>query len=438
MMEAALAPETTRVVFRDPAPLDDAARSLEHDIARILVNAPSLPVWLPPFRMFLNAVGLEGKAFVLQLGDERERRLASLRIERVSGEAHARVTITEQAANGADLDRRLAVMRDRLGKAVTAERWSAARARAKKLRTLPVGVPLHALRQVIDGIDPPAGLVRTGFRCNQDCGLCWQGRDWGDYGGAQVRTWIEDLAAGGVRALTISGGEPTIDPEIAGHIAHAKALGFRTIALETNAIQMAKPGFAERLRDAGLSECFVSLHSADAAVSDALTRAPGTHAKTVAGVQALLRAGVPVVLNAVMTAAGLATLPALPDFVRDSFGATKNVRGLVLSFPTTPFERSLLDSIVPEPEPMRAALRPAVARALELGLDLGGVAGPCGVPLCAFGADPRVADPARVVPRVPFRTYLPGCDGCSVRGACYGVRNEDAERFGGRCVQPIA
>ena len=243
---------------------------------------------------------------------------------------------------------------------------------------------MHALRQVIDGIDPPAGLVRTGFRCNQDCGLCWQGRDWGDYGAAQVRIWMEDLAAGGVRDLTISGGEPTLDPEISPHIAYAKALGFRTIALETNAIQMAKPGFAQRLRDAGLTECFVSLHSADAAVSDAITRAPGTHAKTVKGVQALLLAGVPVVLNAVMTAEGLATLPALPDFVRDAFGATELVRGLVLSFPTMPFERSLLDSIVPEPEPRRAALRPAIARALELGLDLGGVAGPGGVPLCAF------------------------------------------------------
>ncbi|MBK8696327.1 MAG: hypothetical protein IPN17_29675 [Deltaproteobacteria bacterium] len=39
------------------------------------------------------------------------------------------------------------------------------------------------------------GLVRVGFGCNQDCGLCWQDRDWGRFPPAQVLGWIEDLRA---------------------------------------------------------------------------------------------------------------------------------------------------------------------------------------------------------------------------------------------------
>ena len=46
-----------------------------------------------------------------------------------------------------------------------------------------------------------------GFGCNQDCGLCWQGRDWGKYGPEVVLRWMEDLHAGGARSLIISGGE---------------------------------------------------------------------------------------------------------------------------------------------------------------------------------------------------------------------------------------
>jgi len=425
-----------RVVFRDPPPPVEEARRLEADIARALFNAPSLPVWLPPFHMSLNAVLPEGNGFVLKLGADATSRLAAVRLERPSSDGPARVTVIERALSDPRLDKLLSGMCSRLELAITAERWKAARVHTRKLRTLPVDVSLHALRQVVDGTDPPGGLVRTGFRCNQDCGLCWQDRTWGDYGSAQVRLWIEDLAAAGLRDLTISGGEPTLDPDIFGLVAHAKTLAFERIALETNAIQMAKPGFAERLRDAGVTECFVSLHSSDAAVSDAITRAPGTHVRTVKGVQALLAVGVPVRLNAVMTTEGLDTLPALPDFIRDQFGDV-NVLGLALSFPSTPFDPALLVTLVPDPERTRDALERVIPRALELGLSLSGLAGPCGAPLCAFGADPRIVDRSHVAQRVPFRRHLPGCEACAVRSACYGVRHEDAERFGERCIQPI-
>lgn len=423
-----------RVVFRDPPPPVAEARRLEEDLARALVNAPSLPVFLPPFRMFLNAVATERDAFVLRLGPNERSLGHALRIERPSTEGPAQVTVVERAAGDPRVDKLLAAMCARLAVAITPERWKAARAIAGKLRAFPIDVPLHAMRQLVDGVDPPAGMVRTGFRCNQDCGLCWQSRQWGDYGSAQVRTWIEDLAAAGVRLLTISGGEPTLDPELCELVAHARSLGFTGVTLETNAIQMAKPGYAERLRDAGVTECFVSLHSPDPAVSDAITRAPGTHARTVRGVQALLAAGIPVRLNAVMTAEGLDALPGLPDFIHEHFGS---ILGLAVSFPATPFERSLLDAIVPDPDRMRAALRRLIPRALDLGLSLSGIDGPCGVPLCAFGADPRVADLSTRVPPVPFRRHLPGCDRCAVRTACYGVREADADRFGDRCIQPI-
>jgi MoaA/NifB/PqqE/SkfB family radical SAM enzyme len=202
-------------------------------------------------------------------------------------------------------------------------------------------------------------------------------------------------------------------------------------------VQLAKPGAATRLAAAGLTDAFVSLHSGDAAVSDAITRAPGTHARTVMGVRALLEAGVPVILNAVMTAEGLDHLGRLPDFVHEAFGRHPLLRSLMISYPTDPFDPALAPTIAPDPARLRAALREAIDRSFALGLRVRGLDGPCGPPLCAFDADPRITERKPVPGPLEFRFHLPACDGCVVKAACFGVRRADAERFGDACVTPI-
>jgi uncharacterized Fe-S cluster-containing radical SAM superfamily protein len=328
-------------------------------------------------------------------------------------------------------------MATRVAASIDQARWDEALALGKRLHRLPAGVPLEHFRQLVAGIGRPMGLVRTGFACNQDCGLCWQGRDWGRFGPEQLLLWIEDLYAAGARALIISGGEPTLDAELGHYLERARALGFSTITLETNAVQMAKAGVSERLRDAGLTDVFVSLHSGDEATSDAITRAPGTFARTVKGVQNLLAAGVPVGLNCVMTREGLDQLPGLPDFIHQAFGEHPKLTGLMLSLPTDPFDRSLIPSIIPDPVRLRALLRPVIDRAFALGIQVKAIDGPCGPPLCAFGADRRITTLAPTPGEVPFRKHLPACDGCAVKHACFGARIAQLELYGEACVEPI-
>ncbi|MBK9266026.1 MAG: radical SAM protein [Polyangiaceae bacterium] len=308
---------------------------------------------------------------------------------------------------------------------------------ARELARLPVSVPLGFFRQLVAGLDEPQGLVRTGFSCNQDCGMCWQGRDWGRYGAEQILRWIEDLRAAGATCLIISGGEPTLDPDLVRYVEHARALGFTNVTLETNAIQAAKPGHAERLAKAGVSQAFVSLHSGDPAISDAITRAPGTHERTVRGIHALLEANIPVVLNAVMTAEGIDHLASLPDFIHDTFGGHPLLSSLMISQPTEPFDRTLLPAIVPDPARARLALRKTIDRALALGITVQGLDGPCGPPLCAFGGDRRVIAGKPVPKMVDFRRHVPACERCVARSACFGVRHIEVELFGEACVSPL-
>jgi hypothetical protein len=447
--------------FRDPPSAEAEARAHRIAMAGALVGARELPQALPKFGIDLVDAEPVGRAIDLVLG-ARGVAFARVRVEAAGKDkaatANAEGGAKEKGAPHVDgpgdapsfdvavretqpfavrYRAATALIRERLARAVTADKWREARAHAEAIAGLPVGVPLSHFRQLIEGIDPAAGLVRTGFRCNQDCGFCWQSREWPGYDAAQVRTWIEDLYALGARDLTISGGEPTLDKALVDHVRFARELGMRSIVIETNAIQIGKrPALATELRDAGLTRAFVSLHSGDAEASDVATRAPGTHARTVAGIRALLAAKVHVILNVVVLRDTVALLPELPGFVVRTFGRGGWLGGLSVSVPVLPFEYTLTPQILAEPEDVRAALGKTIDAAEQHGLLIFGIDGPCGPPLCAFGADRRVTDLSPKGP-VSFRTYVAECEGCQVRGSCHGVQPDEYKRFGARAVAAI-
>lgn len=435
------------VVFRDPPSLDERSRALQERVAAALVRAPRVPIELPAFKLTLLEVRADRKGIELVVGIESP--IAALRFERVRdlaslgastpGTAPVKVSVrTLHEPTARRFERELAVMSERVRASLTPARWDEAWAHARGLAELPVGVPMGFYRQLVAGIDHPEALVRTGFLCNQDCGICWQDRTWGRFDAAQVLTWIEDLYLGGARSIILSGGEPTLDPALERYVRHARSLGYAQVTLETNAVQLAKPGLAQRLRDAGVTSAFVSLHSAREEVSDAITRAPGTHARTLKGIAALFETGMVVKLNAVMTQEGLHCLSELPDFLDRTFGAWKSqLLGLMLSFPTQPWDASLVPAIAPDPVVLRRELRRTIDRAIALGLNPHGLDGPCGPPLCAFGADPRVTALTPVPEPVDFRAHLAPCAGCAVRDACFGVRTTDAQLYGDACVEPL-
>jgi MoaA/NifB/PqqE/SkfB family radical SAM enzyme len=428
--------------FRDPPSLEPEAQALRRQIAEVLVRAPTLPIDLPAFQIRLLGVRTPKQAVELVLG--KESAVAALRITARTNpdllplRRGSAVDVVVRSLHETAARHRAALdtMARRLQAAITPEQRDRAFELARQLRALPVGIPLEYFRQLVQGVSAQ-GLVRVGFGCNQDCGLCWQDRGWGRFPPEQVLRWIEDLRTQGARRLSISGGEPTLDRSLERYLSRARELGFEEISLETNAILLARPGLAERLRDAGLNFAFVSLHSGDPEVSDRITRAPGTHARTIQGVHRLMDAGIPTKFNAVMTGEGIDHLPALPGFLHQEFARHQAELRLMISYPTDPYDHDLFSEILPEPERLRRALRLTLDRCFELGIRVSGLDGPCGPPLCAHGADPRVASLELLKEPLSSRRYLPSCEGCSVRHACFGVRTRDADLFGERCTVPV-
>lgn len=436
--------------FRDPPSRQEEADALTLDLAGVLVGARALPIELPRFGLRLLTVrASSARAIELWVGHADP--IAALRIAprrasvvgvAAAGPSDARladveVSLRELHPSHAHDRRALEAMIARLRRTLTAPRWERALELARELRALPSSVPLEHYRQRVEGA-PGVGLVRVGFGCNQDCGLCWQDREWPRYPAEQVLTWISDLRAQGAHELIVSGGEPTLDAALLRYVEHARAIGFSAITLETNAIQCAKAGVAETLARAGVTSAFVSLHSADAAVSDRITRAPGTHARTVTGIHALVLARVRVKVNAVMTAEGLDALPTLPDYLRGELARHGEPIRLMLSYPSDAFDPALTASIRPDPDALRRALRATIDRCVALGVEVDGLDGPCGPPLCAHGADRRVVQLQTIREPISFRCFVPACDDCAVRPACPGVRSGDLDAFGARCVEPLA
>lgn len=415
--------------FRDPEP-DSQAKRLEAEITRCLTGAVDLPVDVPRFGVTLYGASAQRRSLGLIFGFEdpffevrfrnRPGGLPDYEIE-FTGDKHTRAEAIAQTIGA------------RLTKALTVDRWQLAWQASRALKSIPAGIPITHFRQRVAG--SRSGLVRTGYRCNQDCSMCWQGRDWPGFPPEQIKTWIEDLRRAGCEHLLVSGGEPLIDRHIFEYLEFAAGIGFSKILLETNAIQLAKPGVAERLQEIlPTIEIFVSLHSGDAETSDRITNAPGTFVRTVAGIKAAMAAGLRVGFNAVISTLSLPTMADLPRFVRSEFG--DGGMQLTISFVFEPFQADLYEELTPDPSWVREVLPKVIDSAAELDMPIR-IDGPCGPPLCAFAADERATFLEAIEETLPWRTYLPGCDDCRVRYACFGVREKNAERFGDKCIAPI-
>jgi cyclic pyranopterin phosphate synthase len=117
---------------------------------------------------------------------------------------------------------------------------------------------------------------------------------------AEIITIIQLMAELGVNKIRLTGGEPTVRPnvvEIVRQIAHIE--GIRDIAMTTNAILL--PQLAEPLARAGLDRVNISLDTLDPKKFRFITRR-GDLDKVLAGIEAAEAAGLqPIKINAVVT-----------------------------------------------------------------------------------------------------------------------------------------
>ena len=292
-------------------------------------------------------------------------------------------------------------------------------------------------------LGPHELLLRLLFRCNQNCSFCWQDRTWPALPASIAQRWIAQAAAAGKENLTLSGGEPTLHPDLVALVATGVQNGMR-VTVQSNAIQLAKPHILEPLVAAGLSRAYVSYHSSDAAISDALTAAPGTHRKTEQGIAACLKAGLRVTLNCVVEARTVAGLPQQAQTVVARFAPLQQYAGQIAVSYTHPTLAWDLDareqnavSLVDVREPLVAALR-----ILHAGrVSATAVEGGCSFPACTLRDAPQFLS-RRAHLQLPendasARTSAVACQTCKLADRCPGPRRSYLERFGEAGLVPF-
>ncbi|MDX2203707.1 MAG: pyrroloquinoline quinone biosynthesis protein PqqE [Hyphomicrobiaceae bacterium] len=148
---------------------------------------------------------------------------------------------------------------------------------------------------------PPLGLLaELTHRCPLQCPYCSNPlaleRPKGELATDEWRRVLGEAADLGVLQLHLSGGEPTLRPDLEAIVAHAAQVGLYS-NLITSGVALTEARLAA-LAHAGLAHVQISLQDTVAASADRLAHYQGAHARKLALAAAVRKAGLALTLNA--------------------------------------------------------------------------------------------------------------------------------------------
>lgn len=147
--------------------------------------------------------------------------------------------------------------------------------------------------------------IKPTKKCNANCSFCRQ-RMAHYKGGLQhevsLTKWVETIdeaASLGVAKINISGGEPTLYPQLFDLIKACKDRGLE-VHLKTNAFIIDEI-FAKKLASLGLNSCTVSIYSHDFNIHDDIKGIKGSHQKAENAIKQMIDQGIDVNIQTVLT-----------------------------------------------------------------------------------------------------------------------------------------
>jgi MoaA/NifB/PqqE/SkfB family radical SAM enzyme/SAM-dependent methyltransferase len=284
-------------------------------------------------------------------------------------------------------------------------------------------------------------LIKVGYACNEHCSFCHT-QDVREVQGssAEVEAKIDRAAALGHSMVVLSGGEPTIRPELLQWARRVASHGM-DFGLVTNGLVLAYEDIVQRLLEHRLRYVYMSLHGGEARVHNSLVRRDSFEAAMQA-LRNLRGRGLHLTVNCVVTRHNMDHLLALVDAV-------------------LPFEDVTLKFSMVEPKggawhlfdrlvPRVADAARRVDEAIRHGLAKRAGAGPRlahgGFPLCLLPGHERDFDDLKThrywtmveigepdfFPVDDLNKVQPAsvCEGCELAGACPGLYQTYYDRYG--------
>jgi hypothetical protein len=291
-------------------------------------------------------------------------------------------------------------------------------------------------------------LVRVTGRCNQACPFCSAPEPGPEPSLATLARLLEAVGTRAPRAVvTLTGGEPTLRDDLP-ELVELALHGGRDVVVQTNAVRLDSAGAVERFRPSARLRFFVSLHAMDEAGYDECTGTRGMLGRALAGVERLLAAGHGVVLGFVANARTASSLTSWVEAVAARFQAAEGL-SIHASILLCPERRPAAAEWLVDYRVLGPALEAAWERAASSGLRADPLLSSthAAIPPCCLspamrarhGAPPTL-EPRVVPPREePRRGWVrpDRCARCRHAGACLGVPEAYAVRFGTGPLVPI-
>ncbi|MEQ9072781.1 MAG: radical SAM protein [Sandaracinaceae bacterium] len=157
-------------------------------------------------------------------------------------------------------------------------------------------------------------LIKVGYGCNDHCSFCHTlDVRHIDAEASEVHAKIERAKQLGHSMVVLSGGEPTIRPELVRWAEHVARLGM-DFGLVTNGRMLSYPALTEQLMERRLRYVYLSLHGGTAKVHDLMVRSEAFE-QTFGAVAVLSGRGLDFTVNCVITRHNVAHLRGVVDAV---------------------------------------------------------------------------------------------------------------------------
>ena len=283
---------------------------------------------------------------------------------------------------------------------------------------------------------PRLQTLATNLRCNQNCTYCNRRAEVDDRAAIAPRAlqvaMLRALGAG-TEEIRLTGGEPTLRRDLADLVRFARQQGALRVSLETNATAIDLPR-AEALAAAGLTSARVNLAGPDARL-DAITRDDGGFARTIAGIRALLSAGLAVDITAALTRSTVALLSEMPAALLAAVADVGRPVSIEVHVPT---EAPQPEELLTYPDAAEALLTlDRACRALALPLRRAPDSGP---PPCLFPPRrglPHLYGLSPGTHKLARHAQVATCADCIVADRCSGLPTSYLRHFGPPALHPI-
>ena len=198
------------------------------------------------------------------------------------------------------------------------------------------------------------------YRCNNNCAHCYNARprQFPELSTDQWKRILDRLWDLAIPHIIFTGGEQTLPDDLPELIAYAEHKGQIT-GLNTNGRRLKDPAFLQSLVDAGLDHVQITLESHDPAIHDAMVKARGAWADTVAGIKNALASSLYVMTNTTLLTNNSPHLAETLEFLADVGVPTFGLNALIYSGKGETVGTGLSESSLP---PLLEMARSHVAR----------------------------------------------------------------------------